>query len=160
MDFKLGIDLNPVDINDRDPALWLRALVWPEDRERLSKLDAAMEIASEHPPNLVAGDALDLLPGVLDQSPPDSSLCVFHTHTACQMTPDNREALVKILDEYGSDRDFYYLLVEWFGEYPAVELATYHSGEKGTELLACCDAHGRWIEWLGQNNPAYRCTSP
>ena len=31
---RVGIDVNPLDVNDRDHALWLRALVWSEHEER------------------------------------------------------------------------------------------------------------------------------
>jgi len=40
---RLGLDLAPLDPRDRDSARWLRACVWPGQRERLGRLDRAIE---------------------------------------------------------------------------------------------------------------------
>ncbi len=42
-----GIDVNPIDLADRDELLWLRALIWPEHVERHGQLvDATAELKS------------------------------------------------------------------------------------------------------------------
>jgi hypothetical protein len=45
--FRVGLDLNPVDIGDPDAVDWLKALVWPERRDEARILDNAIESAQE-----------------------------------------------------------------------------------------------------------------
>jgi hypothetical protein len=52
---RLGIDLHPIDICDPDAALWLRALVWPDERGGTELLQEALRIANQAPPRLIAG---------------------------------------------------------------------------------------------------------
>ncbi len=40
---RLGLDRRPIDLEDPDSVRWLRACVWPGDRERLGRLEAALE---------------------------------------------------------------------------------------------------------------------
>ncbi|HEU5199384.1 MAG TPA: DUF2332 domain-containing protein, partial [Ktedonobacterales bacterium] len=48
--FRIGLDLNPIDIANTDEMLWLRALIWPEHHERVTRLQQAVEIARQDPP--------------------------------------------------------------------------------------------------------------
>src|SRR5205823_5257960 len=57
---------------------WLRACVFADQPERLERLDAALAIAREHPPPLVEGDALSLLPDILERVPAGMQPIVFH----------------------------------------------------------------------------------
>src|SRR5205085_663655 len=79
--WRVGLDLNPVDVCEPEAALWLQALVWPEHNRRAALLQRAMEVARRDPPTLIAGDALDLLPAMLPTVPHDMALCVVHTFT-------------------------------------------------------------------------------
>src|SRR5437764_590450 len=55
--FRLGLDLNPVDVRDPDAIRWLRALVWPEHCERADLLQRALAVVQQDPPDMRAGDA-------------------------------------------------------------------------------------------------------
>ena len=68
---RVGIDLAPVDVGNADAVAWLRALIWPEHRHRVAALEGALRIAASERPTLIAADALDALPGVLDSVPHD-----------------------------------------------------------------------------------------
>src|SRR5205085_1814788 len=91
--YRVGLDLNPVDVRDPEAALWLRALVWPEHAGRAALLQRALEVARRDPPSLIKGDALDLLPAVLPAVPHDVALCVFHTFTVNQFSAEARDHL-------------------------------------------------------------------
>ena len=65
----MGLELHPVDllrVEDRD---WLRALVWPDQPQRLERLDRAIAVFRDHPPTIRGGDALALLPEALAAAP-------------------------------------------------------------------------------------------
>jgi hypothetical protein len=156
--FRLGIDLNPVDVRDADAVAWLRALVWPEHRERAALLDAALAVARREPPRLLAGDALDRLPDALATIPPGLAVCVFHSMVLNQFTPEARGRLAAILLDHGRARDIYRVsLGDLFtegvsladGPRPMLRLLTYHRGAVAEETFARCDPHGSWIEWRG-----------
>src|SRR5262249_53551755 len=66
---RVGIDLAPVDVRDEDQIAWLRALVWPEHRERAALLASAVAFAQKNPPRVIRGDALASLPAVLREVP-------------------------------------------------------------------------------------------
>src|SRR5579859_7661126 len=39
---RIGVDLDPVDVTDADDARWLRACLWPDQPERVARLEAQM----------------------------------------------------------------------------------------------------------------------
>jgi hypothetical protein len=147
---RLGIDLNPVDLRDPVAGAWLRALIWPEHQERAHLLQAALRLAAPDPPPLWAGDALDLLPRALAQAPAAATLCIWHSYTLNQFTAAARARFAAILTEHSRQRDLYRISMEglMLGQ-PQVRLMTYTQGTAHEELLATCNPHGRWLEWLG-----------
>jgi hypothetical protein len=152
---RVGLDLNPIDVRDPDAALWLRALVWPDEAGRADLLQHAMHIASQHPPTLLGGDALDQLAAVLAGVPEDQTLCVFHTHTLNQFSPEARARLASLLAHQASKRDLYQISIEWLGrEHPCLELVSFVDGARSQELLAYCGSHGEWLEWLSVTESA------
>jgi hypothetical protein len=77
--WRRGLDLNPVDINDREQASWLESLVWPEQTGRAARLRAAIEIARPAPTLVLRGDLLTDLPTLAASAPPDATLVIFHS---------------------------------------------------------------------------------
>ena len=55
---RVGVDLDPVDVTDADDARWLRACLWPDQPERIARLEAEMALAATAPPLLLRGDAV------------------------------------------------------------------------------------------------------
>jgi hypothetical protein len=148
--FRVGLDLNPVDIRDPDAVAWLKALVWPERREEAGILDNAIDLAQDNPPHILAGDALELLPEVLRDVPTDSTLCLYHSHMLNQLSQEARGRFEEIIDQQGSVSDLNLISLEGRagGHHSAIELTQYKSGVKTTRHLADCDSHGNWIQWL------------
>lgn len=148
----VGVDLHAIDAADPDQALWLRALVWPEHRQRGALLAAALALARTHPPRVVAGDGVEQVRRLLDEIPANALPCVFHTHALYQF-PDDRARLAAELAELGKRRDLCYLAVEDDGSgSAAAELTTCEDGHRRGALLARCHGHGRWIDWLDRNH--------
>lgn len=147
--YRAGIELNPIDVSDPQQVRWLRALIWPEHRERAELMQKAVDLAQEHSPRLIAGDVFDLLPGVLEEVPQETTLCIFHSYTIVQFPPEKREHFSTMLAEAGAKRDFYRIALEWLGEeHSRLEITTYKGGREEQTVLANCQPHGRWIEWL------------
>lgn len=49
---RIGVDLNPIDVDDTEQTLWLRSLVWPEDGKRARLLENAVAVARRNKPDL------------------------------------------------------------------------------------------------------------
>jgi hypothetical protein len=148
--YRIGIDLNPIDVNDEDALTWLRALIWPEHVDRAEALNKAIRIARRHPINVLQGDAVELLPSTLDGVPDDVVACVYHSYTLNQCPRDVREQILKKLEHYGRSRNFYRVSLEWYSGHlkPQLELVAYRDGQVSSQTLAYCESHGRRIEWL------------
>ena len=150
MVFRIGLDLNPVRLTDPDSALWLRALVWPEHERRAAQLEAAIRLAIDNPPTLIAGNALETLPVVLDRTPKDSTLCIFHNYTLNQFSREDRGQFNSMLDECSMDRNLHLLSAEgrWGHNYATLELVLIRDGSRSSRELANVDFHGKWLEWV------------
>ena len=147
---RVGIDLNPVDVSDNDAVSWLQALVWPERRDEAELLQRAIELARTTPPRLIAGDALDVLPEVLDSLPTDMVPLIFHSHTLNQFPTEARERFGELVNHYGSQRDLALISLESRQSQgnSELDLTTYINGVRTWEHLAQCDSHGYRIKWL------------
>jgi hypothetical protein len=145
----VGIDLNPLYPSNKDDALWLEALVWPEHKERRAILKAAIEEARNNPPRVFAGDALEILPKVLSSSTQPAK-CIFSTFTLNQLTEMSREKLQNIVSQASMMRDIYFVSIPFtLGTYETdLGMTVYKNGAGYDQILARVDPHGSWIELL------------
>jgi hypothetical protein len=144
--WRVGIDLAPVDVADRDAVAWLEALVWPEETDRLERLRAALAIARADPPRVVRGDLVERLPALAAEAPRDATLVVFHTAVLAYLTTEQREQLGRRAHELGAT----WIACEAPGVLPALGAAEsgFVLGVDGRRV-ATCDSHGRWLRWGG-----------
>lgn len=151
---RIGIDINPIDLTDPDAVLWLRALVWPDQPERAERLINAIALAQNQPLDLVTGDALEVLAGIVERLPREATLCVFHCHTLNQFPPEKRVQFLALLTRLSQARPVFHLSLEAIGATAAkpsarLELTVYNDGQtERHEILAYCDGHANWLEWL------------
>ncbi len=148
---RIGVDLNPIDLADREETLWLKALVWPERRDELELLEAAITATSKEPPRVLKGDALDLLPGLIGSVPEGQVPCLFHSHVLNQFPAEARDAFWNLVGNHGSKRNLAVVSKEGVrgGEHSVVEVTHFQDGVKTHRRLANDDSHGYWLEWLG-----------
>jgi hypothetical protein len=152
--YRVGVDLNPVDVRDPEATRWLKALVWPEHTDRFRLLEEALRVAQDDPPKLYAGDALDLLPELIAAAPPEATLCVFHTFVLYQLTPAARERLAALLEEQAARRDLCSIEVDGGHSGASLQLSAFESGQRRRLTLAACHPHGRWLQWLAAEPPS------
>ena len=142
---RIGLERDPVNLSDADDRDWLRALVWPDQPHRLDRLDRAIAVYLGSPPEILRGDALALLPGVLARMPPRDAVCVYHTIAVYQFSAAMKAELARILSEAG--RPLWHLSFEFDGTDYALTLTRHQDGAARTERLAVAQAHGGWIAW-------------
>jgi len=142
--FRLGIDLNPVDVRNPTERRWFDALIWPDHPARRRLAAAAIEELLRDPPALVKGDAVKVLGEQLERVPPDTSLVVYNTAALCQGGEVDQQAIRQVLTAFSSRRPIYWLHCEGL----LVLLRAIDGGRIVETTLANIDGHGRWLEWL------------
>ncbi|SKC43253.1 DUF2332 domain-containing protein [Okibacterium fritillariae] len=156
--WRAGIDLAPIDVRDAEDIRWFLTLLWPEETERRSRIEAALEIVRRNPPLLVTGDAVDDLAALVAQVPAGATPVVVTAGVLAYLPPARREEFAREVRRLG---------VRWIsneGErvLPAVaerlariEEAGAAASEPGRfiialdgEPLAVAGPHGQWLRFL------------
>ncbi len=162
---RVGVDLQPIDLHDARQRQWLDAFVWPEASDDRQRLRAAMQLVAEDPPQVLCGDAIEILPRLLADDATDTHPVVFHTTLLTYLDRDQRRALFEVLGEAGASRDLSWLPLEAPGfltkasvafDFPAalandnsrlvLALRQWTSGTSHDALLARVDAYGRSMD--------------
>jgi hypothetical protein len=150
-----GCDQAPIDLSNRDAALRVKSYVWPENLDRITRMDAAIALAAEKRPDVVQADALDW---VLDRlaTPQDAGVTrVFNHSIVWQYIPEVRRkaisAAIKAAGEKATpERPLAWMMLETNRATFAHELRIrYWPGGAEWTLLGQAQAHGAWVEWLG-----------
>jgi hypothetical protein len=146
-----GIDLDPMDLENEADRRWLDALIWPEHRERRTRLRIALDAARAAGIRVRRGDGVADLPSLLASLPPGEAVCVIHAFTFNQIPADVAARFSAMLKGEGRKRPLFRLAYEWGSDdAPALALARLEDGIAAPpQLLAIAEAHGRWIEWRG-----------
>lgn len=159
--WRAGLDLNPVDLADSDQAAWLRVLVWPEQRERLARLDAAMRIAARHKPRVVRGDLRQDLAALAAEAPEEATLVILHTAVLAYVT-DRQEradfaAKIAALCDYWISNEAPHVFPEIAARAGAALVGgdPYAAAGAGRFLMAVngspvawADVHGASLSWI------------
>lgn len=146
---RTGLDLHPVDPGDPDLRLWLAALIWPEHSARRERLHAALDLAASHPVDLVAGDAVDTLRGVLDGLPVGEPAVVMHAFALNQFTDHGRQEFSAILEAQRSRRPVVEVWLEAIGRNDGTAGLAIDDGS-GVSELGRAHPHGEWVEFYAR----------
>ena len=169
IDWRAGLDLNPVDLANPAEVAWLEALVRPEQTDRLGRLRAPIMIVAEQRPRLVKGDLRTDVAALAREAPKDATLVIFHTAVLAYISPAaEREEFARSV---GSLCD-YWVANEAPQVFPDIARRVDREGPRGSFLLsvngapmAWADPHGAWLDWVAtapsQLTPYDACcTSP
>lgn len=148
-----GCDVAPLDIAVPADSLRLRSYIWPDQPERLKRLDAAIDIATATQFSLTAADAADYVDAKLSARKRGETFVLYHS-VMWQYLPDRTKVrITDSLEKAGNlataDAPIAWLRMEGLGgvePHATLSLTLWPSGE--TNHLARCDWHCRWIEWL------------
>lgn len=155
-----GCDVAPIDLSDADNALRLKSYVWPEAQIRMARIDAAIALAGERPPELVRKDAGEF---VIEQlSLPQASgttRAMFHSIMWQYMPAATQDAITGAVEAAGAkataDRPLAWVSLETDPATFRHELHVRYwdgSGASGSRvLLARAHAHGAWVDWIGSD---------
>ena len=166
---RLGIDPEPIAVDDTDAVRWLRACLWPHDAERRVRFDAAVAIArSQHWPLRAVADSAAAIGEWLDGVPADTLPVIFNSWVLSYFdAPLLRGYVDRLLGHVGArgaawiSADDPKLSRTWWPGKPASEAdqrpnatawtVARPDGRGGVawQLAATSHAHGRWMQWNG-----------
>jgi hypothetical protein len=120
-----GCDTHPLDAREPADRLTLRCAVWADQAERLALLDGALAVAEEHPPEVVAAEALDWLAGIRPAR--GTATVIYHSIVEQYLEPAAREQLTSAITA---------LVREASDEAPVAWLSLERPMQRGTTGLA------------------------
>jgi hypothetical protein len=150
-----GVDLNPLDVSDPAVASRLLAYVWPDQPERLARIEVAISIAQLHPPVIDRADGAEWTVEQLSRPQAAGVTRIVYHSIALLYFPDaGRKAVIDTIRAAGQratpERPLAWLSVEFAAEVKDTALLRMTSwpGHGATETLAHVHPHGAAIEWL------------
>lgn len=141
-----GCDLDPIDATSASGARRLRSYVWPDQQDRLDRLDAALAVAAaaETPVTVEQADAVSWLRRELAEPAVGVVTVVSHSIMFQYLSAADRSAFLAILDEAGARATraapLAWLRMEPGGDQAEVRLTTWPAGR--TERVARSGYHG------------------
>src|SRR4051794_2955681 len=159
---RVGVDLDPLDVTDADDARWLRACLWPDQPERVARLEAEMALAATAPPLLLRGEAVDVLPDAFARVPAEALPVVTTTWALSRLALAGRLRFLHRLGEAATGRAVAWVSAEGVGVAPAIPtlgdrrasghsiigLALFDRSALRAEAIGRCWSQGRWLAWL------------
>jgi hypothetical protein len=140
----------------------LRACLWPDQPERIARLDAELALAAADPPLLLQGDAVEVLPDAFARVPADALPVVTTTWALSRFPLGSRLRFLHRLDEAATDRPVAWVSAEGVGVAPSIPtfgdrrasghsvigLAVFEQSALRAEALGRCWSQGRLLAWL------------
>ncbi|HTJ36075.1 MAG TPA: DUF2332 domain-containing protein [Dactylosporangium sp.] len=151
--WRAGVDLNPLSVVDEDDVRWLRTLVWPEQHDRLARLDAALTVARRYPPRVEAGDLNERMDELVGQAPGGVTLVVLHTAVLDYVPEPGRGAFVdrmRRLDGHWLSQELPSVFPQFAGQLPAEPPGgiVAYALMLDRRPLAFTAVHGAWMRTL------------
>jgi hypothetical protein len=150
-----GCDVAPVDLTDPVQALRLKAYVWADAAERMTRLDTAIAMAGRMPPELVRMDAAEFVRARLTRPQnPGVTRALFHSIVWQYLPAATQQAITGMMEEAGAaatvERPLAWIALETNRETFRHELAIrYWPGGEKPVKLAEAHPHGAWVDWQG-----------
>lgn len=146
---RAGCDRNPLDITTGDGRTTLRSYVWPDQVERLARLDAALDVAARVPATVEAADLGEWLEGRLAEPAPGLATVVVHSIVWQYVSRESRDRMRAALRAAGErstpESPVAWLRLEPAGPTADLRLTWWPGG--GEEVLALAGYHGRPVRW-------------
>jgi hypothetical protein len=150
--WRMGLDIEPIQLQDHAGIAWLEALIWPDENNRLTLFRQALDVARDAPPQVVKGDLRVDLPALVAQAPSRATLVIFHSAVMSYIESTyERHVLANAIAHLGA---------VWISnEAPAFS----PHGHEQTKVfcppgqfllvkdklpIACTDPHGTFIRWF------------
>lgn len=177
---RVGIDVEPLDVANPDVRAWLTACV-PQEIGAVIRFSQAVQVALAEPARTVRGDALEVLPGVLDTIPDQTLVCLIDTYVHVFFSREQLERFRKLIDALGAERDLDWISIDPLipmgdaasssvpgidvppalvqrnrreGVFGVIARVSYRSGRRSDALLGIAHPGAAWLQWLAPDTAA------
>jgi hypothetical protein len=145
-------DRTPIDPNDDDDRLRLRAYVWADQANRRRRLEAALALAAASNLRVERADSADWVEARLAEPAPGTASVLYHS-IVWQYLPAAARRRIEVAIARAGDHASAGAPFAWLRMEPApdarhteLRLTLWPTGHE--RLLANADFHGRWVRWL------------
>ena len=155
-------DVAPIDLNDPEARLRLRAYIWADAPTRMALLDAAIALVRQHHPYIEKSDAADWVSRQLDQTRPGHVTVLYHSVAWPYFPAETQQAIREALEAAGrrasADAPLAWLRLEPpedsapDGEQLELQLTMWPGRTR--QCLARAHTHGSPISWLAETSQA------
>lgn len=143
-----GCDAAPIDPSTSDGQLTLLTYVWPDQRDRITRMRAALEIAAELPVSVDHEPAATWAERMLAEPAPGEATVIYHSIMSQYLSDEERAALFAGIREAGeratAEAPLAWLRMEPADDRANLELTAWPGGED--RLLARVGYHGSPVE--------------
>ncbi len=144
-----GCDPHPVDATSEEGRLALRSFVWPDQLERLARLDAALDAAATLPLAIDVGEGPAWVESQLSEPRPGVATVVAHSIVIQYLAPPSDAGSRRSWPPRGPvprrSAPLAWLRMEPAGERADLRLTTWPGGDE--QVLATAGYHGNPIAW-------------
>lgn len=153
-------DLAPIDPLDEGAAARLRAYIWPDQFERMDRLNAAIEVARLAPLRIEQAQADEWLARQLAGGLTAGTTVIFHSIFLQYPTREEQDRIAEVIEAAGCAADAEHQLA-WVCFEPEAVLGgpadstrillrarTWAGGSCETTVLGEADPHGKRLRWL------------
>lgn len=148
---RAGCDLNPIDPSQPDQRLRLKSYLWADQAERMTRTDAAIDLAlaAKHP--IYKQDALSFLADRLANPTSGIAHVIYHSIVWQYLPAEAQAEGAQMIADAGTkataDAPLFWLTFEGDanGEGAGIVLQSWPGGV--ARELARADFHGRWVDW-------------
>jgi hypothetical protein len=171
---RVGIDIEPLDLGDRDVRGWLAACI-PQEIGAVTRFHHAVEVVIANPARTVRGDVREVLPDVLASIPAGLPVCLIDTYVHVFFTVDELIRFRALVDRLGAERDLDWVSIDPLvplggaadssvlgipvspaiiernrreGLFGVVGRLGYRGGRRTGALLGLAHPGAAWLEWL------------
>jgi hypothetical protein len=145
-----GCDASPLDISTPEGRLRLLSYVWPDQPERIARMEAALEVAEGLPVSLERGSAAAWAEQALAEPAPGRATVIYHSIVSQYLSDEERDAFFGNVEAAGvrasADAPLAWLRMEPIDDRAGLDLTIWPGGE--TRRLARVGYHGTPVELL------------
>lgn len=150
-----GCDRAPIDAATAEGATRLRSFLWPDQVDRLRRLDLAIDVARRSPVAVERADAADWIEARLAAPTPGVATVVHHSIVLQYLPRPTFVRLRAAIEAAGAraspEAPLHWLRMEPAGEVADVRLTSWpgRDGDRDEALLATSGYHGPPVSWRG-----------
>jgi hypothetical protein len=145
-----GCDASPIDPTSDEGRLTLLTYIWPDQRERIARMQAALEVADDVPISLDREPAAPWAQRMLAEQAPGEATVIYHSIVSQYLSDEERTSLFDCIRNAGeharADAPLAWLRMEPNDDRADLHLTTWPGGDE--RRLARVGYHGTPVELL------------